>query len=299
MYPSRDRRAITLVEALVIVAAIAILAALLFPVFARAREQARHASAKAAARKGARPPASVDSGGRTFQLPPEGALRRRIIYTAEVRLAADRLASVQRELARLVRAHGGYVAAEAINGDPGAPRMGVWKLRVPVERYDAFIQAVTRLGELQQIHSDSQDVTEEFFDLEARLANKRVEEQRLLQHLRQSTARLTDILAVERELSRVRGEIEQMQGRLRFLASQAEMTTITVTVQEARDYVPSARPAFTSRIARTFGESLGMLAETLQGAVLVLAALLPWLLTAGFLGVPAWLLFRRKTPPRE
>jgi tellurite resistance protein len=66
---------------------------------------------------------------------------------------------------------------------------------------------------VRSLNSDAQDVTEEFYDVDARLRNKRVEEQRLVEHLKKSTARLQDILAVEREISRVRGEIEQMEGR--------------------------------------------------------------------------------------
>jgi hypothetical protein len=78
----------------------------------------------------------------------------------------------------------------------------------------------------------AEDVTEEFVDSQAKLHNLQRTELRLLQHLNQ-TARLSDILLVEREVNRVRGEIEQLQGRLRFLEHRIAFSTITLTLSEA------------------------------------------------------------------
>ena len=111
---------------------------------------------------------------------------------------------------------------------------------MPVDRFDAFVGQVSRLGEVRTSHVGSQDVTEEFFDLEARIRNKQEEEKRLLKHLADSTGKLEDILKVESELSRVRGEVEQMQGRLRFLANRADLSTVTITATEWKDYTPPA-----------------------------------------------------------
>lgn len=137
---------------------------------------------------------------------------RRIIYNAKVELISENFAKAQDGLAALVKTHGGYIAETDIGGTPGQPRQGTWKVRVPESQFNAFMSGVSSLGELQSTHTDSQDVTAEFHDLEARISNKQVEEKRLIAHLQRSTAKLSDILQVERELSRVRGEIEQMQG---------------------------------------------------------------------------------------
>ena len=218
---------------------------------------------------------------------------RKIIYTAQVQLVAENLTAAQTKLARLVKAHKGYVDETNIGGTAGSPRQGTWKVRVPVEEYEAFISAVTRLGELQTIHSDSQDVSAEYYDLEARLSNKRVEERRLISHLEKSTARLQDILAVEREISRVRGEIEQMQGRLRLLANLTALTTVTVTINEIKNYVPPAPPTFGAQLARTFQKSLGGLTEAGKGLIILVVAVVPWLVVLVLLAIPAWLIKRR------
>ena len=85
-------------------------------------------------------------------------------------------------------------------------------------------------------------MSEEYFDLDARQAAKKVEETRLLKHLADSTGKLDEILAVERELSRVRSEIERMQGRLRALSNLTTLATVTINVSEIKDYVPPRAP---------------------------------------------------------
>ncbi len=138
------------------------------------------------------------------------------------------------------------------------------------------MSAVSKLGEVRTNHVGSQDVTEEFADLEARIRNKQEEEKRLLKHLAESTGKLEDILSVERELSRVRGEIEQMQGRLRFLANRAELSTVTITATEWKDYTPPAPMTFQAQLSHTFFRSLDGLVSFGKTILLLLVALVPW-----------------------
>jgi hypothetical protein len=218
---------------------------------------------------------------------------RKIIYNSEVELTVEQLSSAEQDLERLAKAHKGYVAETDVSGAPGSPRSGRWKIRVPVEEFQAFMAAVIKVGEVQRIHTDSQDVSEEYYDLEARLVTKRVEETRLIGHLAHSTGKLQEILAVERELSRVRGEIEQMQGRLRKLSFLADLATITVTAHDVKGYVPPKPTTFASQISRTFHDSVDLLRDFGQGLVLYVVALVPWLLVAGALSIPALILIRR------
>src|SRR5262249_60711048 len=169
---------------------------------------------------------------------------RKIIYTAEIDLVVANFDRAARELVKRVKAEGGYLAQTEVTGSPGQPRSGKWKARIPVERFEAFREAVEGLGELQRSETNSQDVTEEYHDLDARIRNKKVEEARLLKHLEQSTAKLSDTLAPERELSRVREEVERQQGRLQLLASLSAMTTVNVALHSVESYVPETEPAF-------------------------------------------------------
>lgn len=223
---------------------------------------------------------------------------RKIIYTAEVSLVAENLTTAQNRLLQLVKTHKGYIAETQIGGSSGSPRQGRWKVRVPESQYESFMAQVAKMGELQTVHADSKDVSEEYYDVEARISNKQVEERRLVKHLEQSTAKLRDILEVEREISRVRGEIEQLQGRLRVLANLTALTTITITINEIKDYVPPAPPTFSAQIARAFATSLGMLRDVGKTAVLSVVALVPWLVVFGVPAACVWLLMRRRGKAR-
>ncbi|MCA1685116.1 MAG: DUF4349 domain-containing protein [Planctomycetia bacterium] len=221
------------------------------------------------------------------------SVSRKIIYNAQVTLVVESLNGFDAKLAALIKESDGYVSQTDQSSQANAHRRASWTIRVPVERFDGFLAAVGRLGELQQSHIDSQDVTMEYHDLEARIANKQLEEKRLLKHLSDSTGKLEDILAVERELSRVRGEVEQMQGRTRYLGNLAAMSTVTLTVTEIRNYAPPVRPTFAGQIARTFHESLESLVVFGKAMVLFAVALAPWVPVLWVLGLMFLWLVRR------
>ena len=220
-------------------------------------------------------PAPGEASKPVAEIPP--AAPRKIIYNAQVTLVVENLNGFGVKFDQLVKESGGYVSQTDQSSQTDAQRNGSWTIRIPVERFSTFLAAVGHLGELQTSHLDSQDVTMEFYDLEARIANKQIEEKRLLKHLTDSTGKLEDILAVERELSRVRGEVEQMQGRIRYLGNLSALSTVTVTVSEIHNYVPPVHPTFAGQIARTVHESLEGLIHFGKIAVLFVVALSPWM----------------------
>jgi len=225
---------------------------------------------------------SADSDGAPADASKPGAepapptVPRKIIYTAQVTLVVENLSTFDKKFQELVKESGGYVSQTDQTSRAESQRHASWTIRVPVERFSSFLAAISGLGELQQSHLDSQDVTMEYYDLEARISNKQQEEKRLLKHLADSTGNLVDILAVERELTRVRGEIEQMQGRIRYLGNLSALSTVTVTVDEIHNYTPPVHPTFADQIKRTFNESLGTLIDFGKAVVLLAVALAPW-----------------------
>jgi hypothetical protein len=227
----------------------------------------------------------------TKEQPKESATAgRKIIYTGNIDLVTEDLSALEAKLTQLIAAEKAYIADSERTGSAGAMRRGTWKVRVPVEAYDPFVKGVVALGELVSIKADSQDVSEEFFDLDARQAAKKVEEQRLLKHLTESTGKLEDILAVERELSRVRTEIERMQGRLRALANLTTLATVTITASEIKGYVPPQAPTLGTRIARTFAASVDSLQQFGEGLLIFVVAIVPWLpLIALVVGFFVWI----------
>jgi hypothetical protein len=226
------------------------------------------------------------------------AVVRRIIYNAQVELVVESVSQLGDALARLLKQYEGYISETDITSYSQQNRRATWKVRIPVSHFDAFLTEVGRLGELQKNHLDSQDVTQEYVDLEARIGNKQEEEKRLLKHLADSTGKLEDILAAERELSRVRGEIEQMQGRIRYLANVTALSTVTIVATELVGYTPPVIPSFGTQIGRTFRSSLEALIEFGKATVLVSVAVVPWIPVAAVVALLLWWPVRRRIRDR-
>jgi hypothetical protein len=221
-------------------------------------------------------PADKSTGTASATGKPAKAARK-IVYDARIDLVVDSINATEHAITALIKEYDGFLAESDHTSVAENRQRATWRVRVPVAHFEEFASAVTRLGEVRQNHVGSQDVTEEFMDLEARIRNKREEEKRLLKHLADSTGKLEDILAVEKELSRVRGEAEQMEGRLRYLADRADLSTITIEANEWKDYKPPVAPTFQNQVARTFSGSLEALVNFGKGLALVVVALAPWI----------------------
>jgi hypothetical protein len=218
---------------------------------------------------------------------------RKILYSADLSMVTANFTKLESAIVKLVRENDGYIADADVGGTVGLNRHARWKIRIPVEKFDSFLTSASGLGELSQRQIHSQDVTEEFYDLESRIKNKKVEETRLLKHLTDSTGKLDEILAAEKELSRVREEVERQEGRLRLLANLASLTTVTITASESSTFVPATAPTFATRASRTFEASYKGLVEFTQGFALFVIGLLPWIPVILILALIAFLMVRR------
>ncbi|HWE39937.1 MAG TPA: DUF4349 domain-containing protein [Isosphaeraceae bacterium] len=110
-------------------------------------------------------------------------------------------------------------------------------------------------------------------------STSKIEEQRLVKLLEEAVGKLEEILKVEEQLTRVREEIELMQGQLNQWANLVALSTVTVTLHERKPFAPPApaAPTFAMRVSRTFQGSLGQLIEFGEGLVLLVVAVAPWL----------------------
>jgi hypothetical protein len=225
---------------------------------------------------------------------PAADSNRKIIYTADVELVVEDFSGVPERVAELVRKYDGYLAGSNLSGTTGESRRGVWKIRVPVARFEEFVKSAKALGEVVRATTDSRDVSEEYYDVEARIRNKTKEEERLLKLLEERPGKLEDVIAIERELSRVREELERMQGRMRVLADLTSLTTVELSVVEIRDYRPPQAPTLATQIRRTWTGSLEALTATGRAGLLAAVALAPWIPLAAILVAAPVLVVRRK-----
>jgi Domain of unknown function (DUF4349)/Putative zinc-finger len=132
----------------------------------------------------------------------------------------------------ILKRHHGHVGDLNVTNPAGSARSLTGTLRVPSTRLDAAIADLKRLGRVEKESQGGEEVTQQYVDLQARLANSKHTEQRLTEILRQRTGKLSDVLAVEMQISRVRGEIEQMEAQRKTMKNQVDFATLNLTVTE-------------------------------------------------------------------
>ncbi len=226
----------------------------------------------------------------------EGQHPRRIVHTANANLVVATFEGVPASVASMAERFGGYVAKSDIYGQPGQPQRGTWTIRVPVENYEGLLSETRQLGELRSLTSNSKDVSDEFYDLEARIRNKQKTEARIVALLEEATGNLEQVLVVEEKLDQVREEVERMQGRLRVLADQTSLATINLSVEQVIDVPPAEEPTYRSRVSQAFHKSLGALISLGADVSILIIGLAPWIAVLAVLGLAsglvAWLGWR-------
>ena len=179
--------------------------------------------------------------------PSQGPL---IVRTARFTIVASNFDAARGEIERTVQQMGGFIGQMEAQGAPGSPRRVTATLRIPVARLDEMIAALRRLGQVVGEAQDGEDVTQQSADLNTRLENARVSEKRLRDILAQRTGKLSDVLDVEREIARVRGEIELMEAERRSLDRRVTYATVSVTLTEDRKSEVNLGPVPVSRRLR-------------------------------------------------
>jgi len=222
-------------------------------------------------------------------------VQRRIIYEANVSLVVKDMAQTESQIASLLKKADGYVAEANVDRRQGEQLTGVWRVRVPVGQFDSFLDAVSKLGVAENRKQTAQDITEEFVDLEAQIKNKKQLEDRIVALIKDASGKIKDVIEIEHELARVRGEIEQMEGRLRYLTNRTDFTTVSISARVEENYVPPAAPSFASRIAQAWGMSVDALKNFGEQLTIAVVYAFPWLVVLGVVAVPVLLFARKRT----
>jgi hypothetical protein len=121
----------------------------------------------------------VQQGGAAEAPPKDKPVARKIIYTGRVEVIVDDFDAAAKQVEALAAEKHGYVAKSEVRGSPGQSRSGLWVLRLPVEAFGAVRDAVAGLGEVRLIDTDSNEITDQFYDLQAHVKTNEVEEEGL------------------------------------------------------------------------------------------------------------------------
>ncbi len=154
----------------------------------------------------------------------ETGVERKLIRNGDISLEVSDLEKTQAAIEDWVKEFGGYISSSN-NGEKSSS----YTVRIPSEKFDSAMDAVGALGTLKNKNISTQDVSDQFYDLQSRLETKKVLREKLNGYLRQANS-MQDILKVESELNSVQSDIESMEGRLKRLTSQIDFSTISVYV---------------------------------------------------------------------
>lgn len=210
-----------------------------------------------------------------------------IVETEDSRAATDQLMAG-------ASAIGGYVGEMQESVDGLGRRSVTIQIRVPADKFDASMRSLDSLGRIISKQVTTQDVTEEFVDTEARSRNLKKMEERLLDHLNRF-GELKDILSVEKELTRVREDVERLDGRLRYLSHRVAFSTISVTLTEKPKAGP-VTPVQSFSTAKVTTEAVRSLVEFGQGVWYYIIWIAVWSPVWAVLGLAAWIVGRRVYP---
>ena len=209
-------------------------------------------------------------------------MERKIIQTADVTIEVKDIKASADQMLKLMDKYKGFIANSSSWVDVNNQRFNSFQLRVPVANFYAALTRLEDLGEIKQRSMNGQDVTEEYIDVESRLKNLKLQEERYRAILGKAS-KVEDVLQVERELERVRGEIESLQNRLNYLSNQVSLSTINVQISEPKP-ITSANVG----VLRAIRESLRAMVNSLYYIIVLTGSYLPYVL----LLVIAYVLFR-------
>lgn len=203
---------------------------------------------------------AVDVSG---ELPADSSVDKKMIKSGNLNLQVEKVDVAADKISQIAKGNGGDVFSSNIRQSKSNVKSGTIAVKVPVANFEKAFAELKKVATLIINESTSgQDVTEQYTDLQAQLKNKQAEEQTFVRILDQA-GKMDDVLAVTREISRVRGEIERLQGRIKFMDSQTDMSTISVSLTEDTNItvVDSWRPW------QIVKEAFNSLIKNLQGFI--------------------------------
>jgi predicted anti-sigma-YlaC factor YlaD len=218
-----------------------------------------------------------------------------LVRTARLALVPRDFDAARAGVERLVASAGGFVGRIELSDPRGGARTLNATLRIPAGKLDEVLTRLKQLGQVTAESQDGEDVTRQSVDLHARLANARASEQRLRDILTNRTGRLADVLDVEREISRVRGEIERMEAERQSLDRRVTFAELTLEIAEERTAAVDLGPLpVATRLRNALVDGCTSAINRTLDVAVVLAHVGPTLALWGLVvGPPVWFIRRR------
>src|SRR5829696_3300908 len=217
-----------------------------------------------------------------------------IIRTALLRIVVKDFGAARTSVETLVTQVSGFIDHLSVTGDTNAARTLSGSLRIPSDRMADTLVRLRGLGQVIEDTQGSQDATDQIVDLDARVASARATEHRLIEVLRDRTGRLSDVLEVERELTRVRLDIERLVAEKTNVGRRVSYATIDITISEERKASLDGPLSLATRLRIAAADGVEAAFDSVAATVLFALRAGPSLVFWGGLFTLAWLLFGRR-----
>lgn len=227
---------------------------------------------------------------------PPVAENRKLIKNVEIHMETTKFDASISKIEASTGKFGGYVEGSSVSGvsaqeASGATRSASYTIRIPANRLDDYLKEAGTIGNIISKQIMTEDVTSQYFDTEARLKSLKMQEERLLELLKQ-TGSLKDVLEIEKELAAVRYEIEGLTTTLKKYDSLVDYSTIRIELIEVQSLTQNAS-TLGERIGAAFKKSVTSISNGAQGLLVFLIGNSPVLLLLGAGGAAAFFAVRR------
>lgn len=211
---------------------------------------------------------------------------RKLIYTANLTIAVQDIQDAAKKLESQLAEYKAYTASQDWYENSVS-----FEIKVPVEHFNALLDALGSKGKIRHKNVQARDVTEYYYDLENRVKNKRILVERYQTYLK-NAKNVEDLLNVERFLNDATTELESLEGNFRGLVKQVDFATISLTM-ESQVQGTSGQPTLWERLRNLF-VSFGSIVQTgiviivaliIYGIPLILVLALLWMLAFGRIGL--------------
>ncbi len=219
---------------------------------------------------------STDTDGSSLNTPTDG---RQITFSSNVYMETSEFEASQQALTELLQKHNAYIDYTDIYSDVRNSRSAYYSIKVPAGSYSDFLADLNDVGQILNLSEQSEDLTSQVIDVEARLESLNRQEARLLALL-DETGELSDLILLQDQLAQVQYEIESYLGHQRALQNLISYSTISIDIAEVNQLsdVPE-EDTYLSRLVSTFQDSLYFTVEFFQDLSLMLIWMMPvWIL---------------------
>jgi hypothetical protein len=194
------------------------------------------------------------------------AADRKIIRNAEITIEVPSTSDAQHKVTSIAETHGGFIvtseAKQRESSDPAQRTLDIkLVVRVPSNQFGRAFDEIKKLaGNTPSENVTSQDVTEDFIDLEARIKTQKALEVQFLEIMRQAN-KISDALEVQRQIAEVRTDIEKLEGRKRFLENRSSLSTINVNIQTPKPVIAVTETGFRQSLREAVSDSISLASD--------------------------------------